>query len=106
MEQMQASYRANAVVRAQQVARLRQMVDTLRMPLIVCGDFNDMPSSYTYRAMKGDLHDGFKVAGAATAVRSAISKGCCGSITCSITMLFRESAIIRWTCLTATTSLS
>ena len=43
MEQMQASYRANAVVRAQQVARLRQMVDTLRMPLIVCGDFNDMP---------------------------------------------------------------
>ena len=63
MEQMQASYRANAVVRAQQVARLRQMVDTLRMPLIVCGDFNDMPSSYTYRAMKGDLHDGFKDCG-------------------------------------------
>ena len=33
------------------------------MPLSVCGDFNDMPSSYTYRAMKGDLHDGFKDCG-------------------------------------------
>ena len=100
MEQMQASYRANAVVRAQQVARLRQMVDTLRMPLIVCGDFNDMPLILYLSGDEGRFTRWIQ--GLRQRLRRyvpAISKGCCGSITCSITMLFRESAIIRWTCL-------
>ncbi|MFO7863598.1 MAG: endonuclease/exonuclease/phosphatase family protein [Salinivirgaceae bacterium] len=28
-------------------------------PVIVCGDFNDSPVSYTYRKMRGDLNDAF-----------------------------------------------
>lgn len=31
--------------------------------LIVCGDFNDVPYSYTYKTMLGDLTDGFKECG-------------------------------------------
>lgn len=28
--------------------------------MIVCGDFNDTPMSYTYRRMRGDFIDAFK----------------------------------------------
>ena len=30
-----------------------------RHPVIVCGDFNDVPNSYTYFTVKGDLQDAF-----------------------------------------------
>ena len=32
-------------------------------PVIVCGDFNDVPYSYVYNTMLGDLVDGFKECG-------------------------------------------
>ena len=32
-------------------------------PVIVCGDFNDTPASYTYRKIRGDLHDAFRTSG-------------------------------------------
>ena len=32
-------------------------------PVILAGDFNDTPSSYTYREMKGALTDGFRRCG-------------------------------------------
>jgi endonuclease/exonuclease/phosphatase (EEP) superfamily protein YafD len=32
-------------------------------PVLVCGDFNDVPSSYTYRMARGKLKDGFQTAG-------------------------------------------
>ena len=32
-------------------------------PVILCGDFNDTPASYTYRTVKGDLTDGFRDCG-------------------------------------------
>ncbi|MCR5713795.1 MAG: endonuclease/exonuclease/phosphatase family protein [Bacteroidales bacterium] len=32
-------------------------------PVIVCGDFNDTPASYTYRKIRGKLHDAFCVSG-------------------------------------------
>lgn len=32
-------------------------------PIILCGDFNDVPYSYTYHTLLGDLNDGFKEAG-------------------------------------------
>ena len=28
-------------------------------PVIVCGDFNDVPGSYAYRTVKGNLQDVF-----------------------------------------------
>ncbi len=33
------------------------------VPIIVCGDFNDVPYSYVYNTMKGELIDGFKECG-------------------------------------------
>lgn len=53
----------NNELRAKQVATIRRAIAATRYPVIVAGDFNDMPSSYTYRAMKGDLTDGFQAAG-------------------------------------------
>ncbi len=63
VRRMSDSLRANARTRAEQLALLRGMLDTLRIPVIVCGDFNDIPSAYTYHAMKGDLTDPFRAVG-------------------------------------------
>lgn len=63
LRRMGVSLQENSRVRAAQVMLLRRMLDTLTMPVIVCGDFNDPPSSFTYRAMKGTLKDGFRECG-------------------------------------------
>ena len=54
---------ANAQKRADQADRLYQIIDTTRNAAIVCGDFNDTPTSYSYYRMKEKLQDGFQSAG-------------------------------------------
>jgi len=49
--------------RAIQADIIRSIIDTTTIPVILCGDFNDIPSSYVYKRAKGDLIDGFKEAG-------------------------------------------
>lgn len=34
--------------------RLREALDRIEGPVVVCGDFNDVPESYTYRLVRGD----------------------------------------------------
>lgn len=43
----------------QEVAtNIRHIIDSVQGPMIVCGDFNDVPGSYTYRTVRGkDLDD-------------------------------------------------
>ena len=53
----------NGVIRARQADQVMRLVDESPYPLIVCGDFNDTPASYTYRKTKGDLEDSFLAAG-------------------------------------------
>ena len=53
----------NFVKRATQADYIRQMLDAGEGPVILCGDFNDTPASYTYRTVKGDLTDGFRDCG-------------------------------------------
>lgn len=53
----------NFVKRATQADYIRQMLDAGEGPVIICGDFNDTPASYTYRTVKGDLTDGFRDCG-------------------------------------------
>lgn len=53
----------NSRIRARQVREIRALADTTRYPVILAGDFNDMPSSYTYNTMKGNLTDGFRASG-------------------------------------------
>jgi len=47
------------VWREEQVRKLEQLISTSNHPVILCGDFNDPPSSYTYRQLFGLLDDSF-----------------------------------------------
>lgn len=49
--------------RAVQVDTVSRMVAASPYPVLVAGDFNDTPVSYTYRTMRGDLDDTFVNAG-------------------------------------------
>lgn len=51
------------IKRAEQSEMLRTQIDQSPYPVIVCGDFNDTPVSYTYRTVLGDLKDTFVESG-------------------------------------------
>lgn len=53
----------NFKIRATQADIVRQVIDTTQIPIIICGDFNDTPSSYTYHQIKKDMKDSFKTRG-------------------------------------------
>lgn len=53
----------NACKRNEQVDRVRAVMDTTARRIIVCGDFNDTPASYTYKHIKKGLYDGFRKCG-------------------------------------------
>ncbi len=46
-------------IRAKEVNTLAPHIASSPYPVIVCGDFNDTPVSYTYRNIKGNLKDAF-----------------------------------------------
>ena len=45
--------------RALQAELLHEKIEESPYPVIVCGDFNDVPNSYTYFTIKGNLQDAF-----------------------------------------------
>ncbi len=49
--------------RAQQVQLVRAHIENSPYPVIVCGDFNDAPTSYAYRQMRKGLLDAFITTG-------------------------------------------
>lgn len=50
--------------RADQAVQIRNMIDTSRYPLVVCGDFNDTPVSFAFNHIsRPDLSDGFRDCG-------------------------------------------
>lgn len=51
------------IKRASQANILAKHIENSPYPVIVCGDFNDVPVSYTYRTMKKNLDDSFIEAG-------------------------------------------
>ena len=46
-------------LRALQVREIRKYINESPYPVIICGDFNDTPVSYSYQKLKGDLNDAF-----------------------------------------------
>lgn len=57
---LKESFRA----RAKDAKVVRNAVNSVTGPLIVCGDFNDVPSSWAYRVICGkDLHDAYRETG-------------------------------------------
>ena len=46
-------------LRGYQADTVRKQLDASPYPLIICGDFNDVPNSYTYFHIRGNLQDAF-----------------------------------------------
>lgn len=55
-------------MRSQQVDIVAAFIRSSPHPVIVCGDFNDVPSSYAYSRLSSGLQDGFSAAGKGVAV--------------------------------------
>lgn len=54
----------NAFIRrSKQAKKIADHIDNSPYQVIVCGDFNDTPTSYAYRTLSNNLNDGFKTAG-------------------------------------------
>ena len=49
--------------RAGQVDLISKNIKNTRLPVIICGDFNDTPMSYTFKKMKGKNKDAFVESG-------------------------------------------
>ena len=56
-------FRYNSISRSHQVDTLSRLIAASPYALIVCGDFNDTPLSYTYRLMSRGLKDAFRERG-------------------------------------------
>ena len=46
-------------LRGYQADTVRKQLDTCSYPLVICGDFNDVPNSYSYFHIRGNLQDAF-----------------------------------------------
>ena len=57
------NYTIGMMARAGQANVLAMDMRESEVPIIVCGDFNDVPYSYVYNTMLGDKVDGFKECG-------------------------------------------
>jgi endonuclease/exonuclease/phosphatase family metal-dependent hydrolase len=57
------NYTMGMVIRSRQSETVAKEIEACQLPVIVCGDFNDVPYSYTYHTMLGNLVDGFKECG-------------------------------------------
>lgn len=55
MDKMRQSFR----LRSAQAGLIRREIAKDTHPLLIVGDFNDIPLSYTYRKVRGDLQDAF-----------------------------------------------
>lgn len=54
---------SNFKLRGGQVDSLRYLMDDSPYPLLISGDFNNTPISYSYHKIKGDLKDAFRESG-------------------------------------------
>lgn len=53
----------NSHIRKEQIELISSIIMDSKYPVILCGDFNDTPLSYTYRLIARKLSDGYKKAG-------------------------------------------
>ena len=57
------NYTQGMAIRGEQAELVAAVRDESQVPCILCGDFNDVPYSYVYRTLKGDMTDGFQECG-------------------------------------------
>jgi endonuclease/exonuclease/phosphatase family metal-dependent hydrolase len=53
----------NFRLRGPQADHLKSVMDKSPFPMLMCGDFNNSPNSYSYHKVKGNLKDAFREAG-------------------------------------------
>lgn len=53
----------NMIERGKQAKEISALVNATEHPVILCGDFNDTPGTFTYETLKHDLKDGFITSG-------------------------------------------
>jgi endonuclease/exonuclease/phosphatase family metal-dependent hydrolase len=63
MKDITGRLKAAYIKRAIQVDEVSRLIRRSPYPVIVCGDFNDTPLSYTYHKIRGNLRDAFIEAG-------------------------------------------
>ncbi len=63
LKRIMGKLRNNGIKRAAQADIVAGYVQSSPYPVILCGDFNDVPASYTYKKLSQGLKDGFKAAG-------------------------------------------
>lgn len=76
MKEMGSKFIKAFKLRARQSRVIREYIRKSPYPVIVCGDFNDTPVSYSYRKMRGSLNDSFVESGrglASTYIRKMMS---------------------------------
>ncbi|MEO5995060.1 MAG: endonuclease/exonuclease/phosphatase family protein [Chitinophagaceae bacterium] len=54
-----SKFRRSYAFRSSQADLVREQLDNSKYPEIICGDFNDVPNSYTYFTIKGNRQDAF-----------------------------------------------
>jgi len=47
-------------LRAEQAQKLREHINACKLPVIICGDFNDTPNSYVYALLSNGFNDTFR----------------------------------------------
>ena len=60
---MMRKFKYYANLRAEQAQKVKNHIAECPHPVIVCGDFNDTPQSYTYNLLSENLNDSFKTKG-------------------------------------------
>lgn len=60
---MMAQYKRAAVKRARQAEEIASVIEESPYPVILCGDFNDIPQSYIYKTLATGLQDSFRERG-------------------------------------------
>jgi endonuclease/exonuclease/phosphatase (EEP) superfamily protein YafD len=55
--------KSNFVQLAKQVDKIRERLQSTKHKVILCGDFNDSPTSYSYLTIRGNMKDAFRESG-------------------------------------------
>ena len=63
VREVKSKFRNAYKLRAEQVREIRKYIDDSPYHVILCGDFNDPPASYSYRKLTRGLKDAFVISG-------------------------------------------
>jgi endonuclease/exonuclease/phosphatase family metal-dependent hydrolase len=63
VKEMGAKFKQGFKLRAKQARDIRKIIDKTPYPVILCGDFNDTPTSFAYKQLSEKLNDAFVQSG-------------------------------------------